>query len=82
MFITKDDLADRLIRQRWWLGDIDSVRLDGEVGSFGHIVVNDKHKIGILITDEEAIMNILMDFVLEHKDCMERAIQRYLELRD
>lgn len=81
MFFTKDDLADRLVRQRWWINPVNSLDLVGNVGEFGHIVVNDKHKISILIFDEEKIMNVMEDFMVNHDDCMEQAIIRYMELR-
>jgi hypothetical protein len=54
--------AEDLLRWRW-LSKFDSVELVGDVGTFGHILVDGRFKIGILITDEEAIMNELERFM-------------------
>lgn len=61
--------AEDLLRWRW-ASKFDSVELVGDVGTFGHILVDNHFKIGIFIADEEAIMVELerfMNFPLEQR---------------
>ena len=82
MFLTVEDLADKIVSRHWEQLRCDNMELVGEANSFGHILVDNRCKLRILIVDEEEILRVMEEFMVNAKRLLKEALERYWQLRN
>jgi hypothetical protein len=70
MFIEPIDIAHRL--KNCWMLRIETIELVGEEKQFGYLLVDNRVKLGIWISDEEKIMDVIQDFMCNTGKLMEK----------